>query len=273
MSKLWERRDSVEANRKKIVYVDDLNFSLLSVKSRLGRHYEIYPAQSAEALFEILNHVSADLILLDINMPGKDGIETIKLLKGNPDFCGIPVIFLTANSDKATLSRAMGLGAADLVTKPFVDAELIERIEDQFAPIKREDAMPVILAVDDHPSILKSINELLHDQYKVYTLPKPEALEMILKKITPDLFLLDCKMPVLSGFDLIPLIRAYPGHDKTPIVFLTSEGDQDTLYAAIQNGISDFIVKPIDDAVLREKIAAQTADYRIRRQMRQLPAY
>ncbi len=261
----------METYRKKIIYVDDINFNLQSLKSRLNRQYQIYPAQSAQVLFELLEHVDADLILLDINMPGQDGPETIKMLKSDLRFCDIPVIFLTANNDKSTLTKAMGLGAADLLTKPFDDAELVARVENQLAPGIREDLMPVILAVDDHPSILASVNELLHDHYKVYTLPKPEAMEMILKKITPDLFLLDCKMPVLSGFDLIPLIRAHPGHEKTPIIFLTSEGDQDTLYAAIHTGISDFIVKPIDVAVLRKKLAAHTEDYMIRRQMRKLP--
>jgi PleD family two-component response regulator len=260
--------DYLDNQRKKIVYMDDVNFHLVSVKARLGRHYEVFPAQSAETFFEILENITPDLILLDINMPEYGGLEMFQTLKDIPRFADLPVIFLTGSNDDKTLAKAIGLGATDLVVKPFSDAELIAHIENQLSQEKQEEYMPVILAVDDNPSILKSINGLLHSQYKVYTLPNPEAMKTILEKITPDLFLLDCNMPVMSGFDLIPLIRAFPGHERTPIVFLTSEGDQDTLYAAVSFGASDFIVKPIDETVLRDKLAVQTKGYMIRRLMR-----
>lgn len=260
----------MEKIRKKIIYVDDINFSLLTVRARLRQHYEIYPAQSAEKLFEILENIRPDLILLDINMPEPNGFEIIKTLKSTMRFSHIPVIFLTGGNDKKTAVKAMGLGAADYVTKPFSDAELISRIENQLDPAKSEEFMPVILAVDDNPSILKTLNEILHREYKVYTLPKPEALEMLLEKIEPDLFLLDCKMPVLSGFDLVLKIRAMPVHRETPIVFLTSDGTIDTVTAALNFGASDFIVKPIDGFVLMEKLAKHIADYMIRRYIRTL---
>lgn len=254
--------------RRKIIYVDDVGYSLLAVKTRFQHQYEIFPAQSAEALFDILEKVVPELILLDINMPGQDGFSIIKILKENPRYSDVPVIFLTGKNDRKTVIKAMGLGAADLVPKPFSDRELIERIENQLDPEKQKAHMPIVLAVDDNPSILKAINELLHGQYRVYTLPKPEKLEILLEKIAPDLFLLDCKMPVFSGFDLVSQIRAIPEHEKTPIVFLTSEGTIDNLNAAVYFGASDFIVKPIDETVLREKLALHTADYMIRRHLR-----
>ncbi len=254
--------------RRKIIYVDDVTMSLLSVKNRLQRQFEVYPARSVEALFELLDNIAPDLILLDINMPGTGGFEIIGMLKSDPDLADIPVIFLTGQKDKQTAIKAIGMGAADLVTKPFTDSELIDRIENQLDPQKLEAYMPVILAVDDNPSVLKSVNELLHRQYKVYTLPQPEKMKALLGMITPDLFLLDCKMPVMSGFDLVPVIRAFPGHEKTPIVFLTSDATIDTLTAAANFGASDFIVKPINETILREKLALHTADYMIRRHLR-----
>ncbi len=262
----------MDKTRKKIIYVDDVNYSLLSVKARLQKHFEVFPAQSAERLFEILENVTPDLILLDIYMPGINGFEIMQTLKDYSRFADLPVIFLTSLGDKKTIIKAMSLGAVDLVTKPFSDAELVERIENQLDPQKSEAYMPVILAVDDNPSILKAVNELLHRQYKVYTLPKPETLQMLLaqKKIIPDLFLLDCKMPVLSGFDLVPQIRAFHEYKSTPIIFLTSDGTIDTLNAAVNFGASDFIVKPIDEAVLRKKLATHTVGYMMRRHMRML---
>jgi DNA-binding response OmpR family regulator len=112
-----------------------------------------------------------------------------------------------------------------------------------------------ILAVDDAPDVLQSIYFMLHDEYKVYTLPKPKMLENFLKKVKPDLFLLDYKMPELSGFDLVPIIRRFAEHKNTPIIFVTSEGTIDNLSVAIALGACDFIVKPFEPKVLCEKIA------------------
>jgi DNA-binding response OmpR family regulator len=92
----------------------------------------------------------------------------------------------------------------------------------------------------------------------------------LLERIEPDLFILDCKMPVMSGFDLVPQIRGIKRHENTPIVFLTSEGTLDTLNAAVNYGASDFIVKPIDEYVLLSKMAAHSAGYMMRRRLRAL---
>jgi two-component system chemotaxis response regulator CheY len=85
-------------------------------------------------------------------------------------------------------------------------------------------------------------------------LTKPTEVKESLTRITPDLFLLDCNMPGMSGFDLIPIIREFPEHKETPIVFLTAEGTVDHLTAAMHMGVSDFIVKPFNAKSLREKI-------------------
>jgi len=115
-------------------------------------------------------------------------------------------------------------------------------------------AKPVIMAVDDSLVILQAVSSLLRDEYKVFTLAKPAELERVLLKIKPDLFLLDYKMPEVSGFDLIPVIRSREGHGETPIIFLTSEGTIDNVTAAVMLGACDFIVKPFDPDMLREKI-------------------
>jgi CheY-like chemotaxis protein len=112
-----------------------------------------------------------------------------------------------------------------------------------------------ILAVDDAPIILKTISSVLGEEYKVYGMTDPTTLEKFLKQITPELFLLDYKMPSLSGFDLIPIIRSFEAHKDTPIIFLTSEGKADNVSTALKLGACDYIVKPFQGKQLREKIA------------------
>jgi putative two-component system response regulator len=114
---------------------------------------------------------------------------------------------------------------------------------------------PLILAVDDSPDILTAISSILSNEYRVFKLPKPTMIAEVLQQVKPDLFLLDYQMPELNGFDLIPIIRSYEAHKETPIVFLTSEGTLDHVTAAVGLGACDFMVKPFDRKILREKIA------------------
>ena len=114
---------------------------------------------------------------------------------------------------------------------------------------------PLVLTVDDSPDILEAVSAILSGEYKVFKLPKPAMLENVLKKVNPELFLLDYQMPELSGFELIPIIRSFEEHKDTPIIFLTSEGTKDNVTAAIGFGACDFIVKPFKPDYLLEKVA------------------
>ena len=112
-----------------------------------------------------------------------------------------------------------------------------------------------ILAVDDTPVALKIISSALGGEYKVYGMTDPKMLEPFLRQVTPELFILDYRMPELSGFDLIPIIRRFDEHKTTPIIFLTSMGTSDHISTAVHLGACDFIVKPFHAEILREKVA------------------
>jgi len=135
------------------------------------------------------------------------------------------------------------------------DASILLMEYIRFLDKEEENRKLVILAVDDSMVILKSVASVLSDIYKVYTLPKPGELKTVLKNLTPDLFLLDYQMPEINGFELIPIIRKFDEHKDTPIIFLTSEGTFDNVTAALALGASDFVIKPFNPDVLRERIA------------------
>jgi DNA-binding response OmpR family regulator len=75
-------------------------------------------------------------------------------------------------------------------------------------------------------------------------------------------------MPGLSGFDLVPIIRKMPQHEDTPIIFLTSDGTIDNISAAMGFGARDFIVKPIDMMILRDKTTEHLKDFIMYRRIR-----
>jgi len=257
--------------QKKIIMIDDVNYHLLSIKERLKGKYEFFPAQNVEILEEILEKVRPDVFLLDLNMPDVDGFQVLEKLKSDHRVAQIPVILFTGKSDKKSAFRAMELGASDYITKPISDEILIESIENQIDMTRQMALKPIVLAVDDAPSILQTINNALKNLYTVYTVPHPELVSEVLKKVTPDIFILDLQMPKVTGFELVPMIREDPLHKETPIVFLTTEATNDNVMVAAHHlRVTDFLVKPINDELLRNKMETHLASYIIRRSIRNL---
>ena len=118
-------------NRDRIILVDDSIPNLDQGRNMLKTFYEVFPSPSAEKLFEILENVIPDLILMDIEMPEMNGYEATKKLKADPRYADIPIIFLTSKDDEDSEMEGFDLGASDYVTKPFSGPLLLKRIANQ----------------------------------------------------------------------------------------------------------------------------------------------
>ena len=128
----------MESIRSKIVIVDDNMANLTMGRNMLKIFYEAYPAPSAKKLFEILENILPELILLDIEMPEMNGYEAIKKLKADERFAEIPVIFLTSRNDEGSQLEGFELGAADYVSKPFSAPLLLKRIANQLLIVRQK---------------------------------------------------------------------------------------------------------------------------------------
>ena len=117
--------------KKRIILVDDNMVNLRMGKILLEKDYSVITAPSAQKLFHLLELKSniPDLILLDIDMPGMNGFETIKQLKSNPTTEKIPVIYLSAHSEIHEVHKGFSLGAIDYIRKPYEPQLLLDRIE------------------------------------------------------------------------------------------------------------------------------------------------
>ena len=124
--------------RHKIILVDDNMANLTLGKNMLKMYYEVYPVPSAAKLFEILEKIIPDLILMDIEMPEMNGYEAMKKIKADSRFAEIPVIFLTAKSDESSELEGFELGAMDYVSKPFSAPLLIKRIANQLLIVEQK---------------------------------------------------------------------------------------------------------------------------------------
>jgi putative two-component system response regulator len=117
-------------NKRQIIFlVDDNMANLTAGKAMLKEYYDIFSIPSGDRLFKILEKVTPDLILLDIEMPEMNGYEVLKKLKAERKVHDIPVIFLTARNDPGSELEGLNLGALDYVFKPFSPPLLLKRIE------------------------------------------------------------------------------------------------------------------------------------------------
>jgi len=115
--------------KKKVILADDQIVNLSVGREVLSGAYEVFTVPSGEKLLLLLQRIIPDIILLDIEMPGMNGYETIRQIKSNPETEHIPVIFLTGRSDVGSELEGLSLGAVDYIYKPFSPPLLLKRIE------------------------------------------------------------------------------------------------------------------------------------------------
>jgi len=115
--------------KKKILAVDDEPNILMSIEFILEMEgYEVHTARDGEEALEVAERVRPDLILLDINMPRKDGYEVCRILKEREDKGGAKVIMLTAKGQTLEKKKGLEVGADEYVTKPFSAEDLLNKI-------------------------------------------------------------------------------------------------------------------------------------------------
>jgi DNA-binding NarL/FixJ family response regulator len=125
-----ERANPEYAERAvRVLVVDDTpaNLSLLlDALSEVG--YELLVAENGRSALSLLEHTTPDLVLMDLVMPGMDGVATCRRLKERPECKEVPVIFMTAVEEPAQKLRAFEAGALDYITKPVYPPEVLARV-------------------------------------------------------------------------------------------------------------------------------------------------
>ncbi|MDR2079483.1 MAG: response regulator [Treponema sp.] len=171
-------------NGRQIIFlVDDNMTNLTTGKTILKDHYDIFSIPSGAKLFEMLEKVSPNLILLDIEMPEMNGYEAIKKLKAEQKTRDIPVIFLTAKKDPGSELEGLSLGAIDYIFKPFSPPLLLRRLENH-------------LLIQTQKMALKDYNDNLQQMVQKRTQQVIELQNSILNTITE---MVECRDDVTGG--------------------------------------------------------------------------
>lgn len=117
-------------HKYKLLIVDDNQNNIQVIGNILKeKDYQIGFAMNGQQALDVLKHSpDFDLVLLDVNMPVMNGYETIKAIREDSAIADIPVIFLTAHNDPESIIKGFTAGAQDYITKPFLQEELVARV-------------------------------------------------------------------------------------------------------------------------------------------------
>jgi diguanylate cyclase (GGDEF)-like protein len=152
-----EASDAVDKNdnpKPRILIVDDISDNRTILTRRFQRRgFDVVEADNGLTAIELIDKEPFDLVLLDVMMPGIDGIETLKRIRNQRSASALPVIMVTAKSESANIVDALELGASDYVTKPVDFAVALARVNTQ---ISRKRAEQQVARVNDE---LRKANE------------------------------------------------------------------------------------------------------------------
>ncbi|MFP4320925.1 MAG: response regulator [Anaerolineales bacterium] len=116
---------------KRILYVEDNYQNKRLVRKILkAKGYEVLEADDGETGVEMATKELPDLILMDISIPGIDGIEATRIIKANPETEGIPVVALTANAMRGDRERFLAAGCDNYLPKPISSPDLLRVIRE-----------------------------------------------------------------------------------------------------------------------------------------------
>ena len=170
--------------KREIVFIVDDNITNLIVsKNNLADKYDVFTAPSGKKLFQLLEKVTPELILLDIEMPEMDGYEVIKVLKSAERTAHIPVIFLTAKNDPDSEVKGLDLGAVDYIMKPFSRELLLKRVE-------------IHILIEAQKKQLKNYSRNLEGEVSKKTKTVLELQNAILKTVAE---LVECRDSITGG--------------------------------------------------------------------------
>ena len=114
----------------KILVVDDeKDFRNLIGEELASAGYRVITAADGGEALEKLRNSAPDLVVLDINMPVKNGFEVCREIRNDPIYGKTPVVFLTVRSEKDSILRGMDIGSDEYITKPFRPKELVLRVK------------------------------------------------------------------------------------------------------------------------------------------------
>jgi two-component system cell cycle response regulator len=279
----------------RILVVDDVpaNRKLLEARLR-AEYFEVISVESGPDALEACEHGKIDLVLLDVMMPGMDGFEVCRRIKGDASTMYIPVVLITALDGKNDRMQGLEAGADDFLTKPVNDLQLMTRVKSLVRLKSLTDELRLraattrnigleevlqgapavpsrpgkVLLVDDREYSLSQFRQFAAQDFQID--PVGEMTGVMLQAAEGDYDVIVISSAI-AGVDPLRLCSQLRAIDRTrfvPIVLLADPGEDGRIAKALELGVNDFMSRPLDREELVARLRTQVNRKRYNDQLR-----
>jgi two-component system cell cycle response regulator len=267
----------------RVLVVDDIlsNVKLLEAKLT-AEYFEVVSAFNGLECLARIEEAIPDIVLLDVMMPGMDGFEVCRRIKGNPKTAHVPVVMVTALDQPSDRVAGLEAGADDFLTKPVDDAALFARVRSLVRLKMMTDELRMrestgqsmglidpaetlldsnpsgrVLVVEDRPESVAWFEAALKSTHEVSAVDTFEEALVRVKGGDFDLIVVSLGMRGFDGLRLCSQLRSLPEGRNVPILVIVSDGDRRKLTQALEMGVNDYLTRPVDKNELTARVRTQ----------------
>jgi len=268
----------------RILIVDDVAPNLKLLKARLtAEYFDVVTATNGFEALAICSRNDCDIVLLDVMMPGLDGIEVCRRLKQDPATLHIPVVMVTALDQPADRLRGLEAGADDFLTKPLDEMALIARVRslsrlkialeelrsrvltlESFGmetslskAMSDEGKGGRIMLVDDRESSIEKVQVALRGLHTVEVEKDPQAALFRGVEGDYDLFIVSLGLKDYDGLRLCSQLRSLERSRHLPLLCIAETEDRARVLRGLDLGVNDYLMRPIDRNELIARVRTQ----------------
>jgi two-component system cell cycle response regulator len=268
----------------RVLVVDDIPANVKLLEAKLGAEYfDVVTAGSGPEALAAIEKEAPDIVLLDVMMPGMDGFEVCRRIKGNAQSAHLPVVMVTALDQVSDRVQGLESGADDFLTKPVNDVALFARVrslvrlktmvdelrlrqatgesmglvEGQEAALTEAPGRGRILIVEDREQSAQRIAETLGRDHDVEIVPQTTEAVVRAKGGDYDLVIVSLSLDRQDGLRFCATLRSLEATRQTPILIIADEGDIKRLVRALDIGVNDYLMRPVERSELVARVRTQ----------------
>ena len=276
----------------RVLVVDDILANVRLLEAKLSAEYfDVVTAMNGADALDSIQRTKPDIVLLDVMMPGIDGVEVCRQIKNNAQTHHIPVVMVTALDQPEDRIKGLEAGADDFLTKPVNDLALFCRVKslvrlkmltDELRArspngetvnlmSRREDAAArpgKILVIDNRAAASERTRAALVPQHEVTVIDDPLTAVMHAAETRYELIIINLDMDNIDGLRLCSQLKSLERTRQTPILIVVAPDDHQRLLRALDMGVNDYLIRPIDKQELLARANTQIRRCRYTDQLR-----
>jgi two-component system cell cycle response regulator len=279
----------------RVLVVDDVLANVKLLEARLtAEYFDVITAMSGPEALDVCARTQCDIVLLDVMMPGMDGFEVCRRLKGDPATQHIPVVMVTALDQPSDRVKGLEAGADDFLTKPVSDIALLARVKSLARLKLMTDELRLraattreigildgigdssldtglgghILVVEDRASSCERIQKALGEVHRVDIETNPHEALFRAAEADYDLMIVSLGFADYDALRLCSQARSLDRTRSMPILLIAEPEDTARLVRGLDLGVNDYLMRPTDRNELIARVKTQVRRKRYTERLR-----